>query len=134
VLADVIQTSSGGITVIILVLGLLQFLAAVFALLLDYELIKLAPRPAVPYGAPGTFAQSGPFPQTPGQNGPAHHGQAQQPHQHGQQQQQAQATHYVAAPQQPSAPVPQSTMFLQQPGQITHQQPGTPPGGFPGSS
>ena len=137
VLADVIQTSSGGVTVIILVLGLLQFLTAVFALLLDYELIKLAPRPAVPYGAPGTFPQSGPFPQAPGQNGPAHHGQAPPQHgqqQHGQPQQQAQATQYVAAPQQPGAPAPQSTMFLQQPGQITHQQPGTPPGDFPSSS
>jgi Family of unknown function (DUF5336) len=137
VLADVIQTSSGGITIIILVLGLLQFLVSAFALLLEYELIKLAPRPAVPYVAPGTFPQSGPFPQT--QHGPGHHGQAQQAPQQGQQQgqpqgQASQATHYVAAPQQSSAPAPQSTMFLQQPGQITHQQPGTPSDGFPGPS
>ena len=146
VLADVIQTSGGGtstptITIIILILGLLQFLASTFALLLEFELIKIAPRPAVPYGAPGTFPQSGPFP-------PARHNPPQPPPGQPQGQPQGQqltqqvqpprkpesATHYVAAPPSAANPAPQSTLFLQQPGQISQQQPQTPPSDYPGSS
>lgn len=144
VLAAVIQSSGGGtstptIAIIILILGLLQFLGSVFALLLEFELIKFAPRPAVPYGTPGTFPQSGPFPQTP----QPRHGQPQQPQNQSQptvtvQQPQQQrkpesATHYVTPPPT-SNPAPQSTMFLQQPGQISQQQPQTPPGDYPSSS
>ncbi|HEY4021917.1 MAG TPA: DUF5336 domain-containing protein [Pseudonocardiaceae bacterium] len=141
VLADVIQTSGGGtstptISIIILILGLLQFLTSAFVLLLEYELIKIAPRPAVPYGAPGTFPQSGPFPQNP----QTRHNAPQQPQNQQQQTTQVQqprkpdsATHYVAAPPSSTNPPPQSTMFLQQPGQISHQQPQTPPD-YPSSS
>ncbi len=145
VLAAVIQSSGGGtstptIAIIILILGLLQFLASAFVLLLDYELIKLAPRPAVPYGTPGTFPQSGPFPQSP----PARSGPPQgPPQQQGQTQAQPQPqqahrkpeapTHYVAPPSAAN-PSPQSTLFLQQPGQISQQQPQNPPGDYPGSS
>jgi hypothetical protein len=140
VLADVIQTSGGGtstptIAIIILILGLLQFLTSAFVLLLEFDLIKIAPRPAVPYGAPGTFPQSGPFPQTP----QSRHGSQQQQTQQVQPQPQSQpqrqpdaATHYVAAPA--AKQNPPSTMFLQQPGQISQQQPQTPPSDYPGSS
>jgi hypothetical protein len=148
VLAAVIQSTGGGtstptIEIIILILGLLQFLAAAFVLLLEFDLIKISPRPAVPYGAPGTFPQSGPFPQTPQarpnpqQQPPAQPpAPAQQPTQQVQQppRKPESATHYVPAP--PSKPTPQSTLFLQQPGQISQQQPQTPPpgGDYPGSS
>lgn len=144
VLAAVIQSSGGGtstptIAIIILILGLLQFLGSVFALLLEFELIKFAPRPAVPYGAPGTFPQSGPFPQTPqGRQAPQQQPNQGQPTVTVQQPQQQQrkpesATHYVTPPPA-SKPTPQSTMFLQQPGQISQQQPQTPPSDYPGSS
>src|ERR1700761_334850 len=68
VLAVVIQSSGGGtstptIAIVILILGLLQFGGSVVALLLEFGVVKIA-RPAVPYGAPGTFPQAGPFPQT----------------------------------------------------------------------
>ncbi|HJP78351.1 MAG TPA: DUF5336 domain-containing protein [Pseudonocardiaceae bacterium] len=144
VLAAVIQSSGGGtstptIEIIILILGLLQFLVAAFVLLLEYDLIKISPRPAVPYGAPGTFPQSGPFPQTPQarsnpQQQPPSQNQAQQTQQVQQPRKPESATHYVPAP--PSKPAPQSTMFLQQPGQISQQQPQTPPpgGDYPSSS
>jgi hypothetical protein len=139
VLAAVIQSSGGGtstptIAIIILILGLLQFLTSVFVLLLEYELIKLAPRPAVPYGTPGTYPQSGPFPQAP----PARSPQQQQTQVQQPQAQQAprkpdSATHYVTPPSSAN-PQPQSTMFLQQPGQISQQQPQNPPGDYPSSS
>jgi hypothetical protein len=145
VLADVIQTSGGGtstptVTIIILILGLIQFLASVFALLLEFGLIKLAQRPAVPYGAPGPFPQSGPFQQA--RHNPQHNNPQQgQPLSQQPTQQQAQpprkpeaATHYVSAPPAPANPTPPPTQFLQQPGQISHQQPQTPPGDYPGSS
>lgn len=146
VLAAVIQSSGGGtstptIAIIILILGLLQFLAAAFVLLLEFDLIKVSPKPAVPYGTPGTFPQSGPFPQTPQarpnpQQPPAAPPAQQQPTQQVQQppRQPESATHYVPAP--PSKPTPQSTLFLQQPGQISQQQPQTPPpgGDYPSSS
>jgi hypothetical protein len=147
VLAAVIQSSGGGtstptIAIIILILGLLQFLGSVFALLLEFGLIKFAPRPAVPYGAPGTFPQSGPFPQAQQprqapQQQPQNQAQptvtVQQPQQPQQQRKPESATHYVTPPPA-SNPAPQSTMFLQQPGQISQQQPQTPPGDYPSSS
>lgn len=143
VLADVIQTSGGGtstptVTIVILILGLIQFLASAFALLLEFELIKIAPRPAVPYGAPGTFPQSGPFP--PARHNPSQPQQGQPMSQQPTQQQPQpsrkpeSATHYVAAPPSGANPTPPPTQFLQQPGQISHQQPQNPPGDYPGSS
>ena len=138
VLAAVIQSSGGGtstptIAIIILILGLLQFLASAFVLLLEYELIKLAPRAAVPYGTPGTFPQSGPFPQTP-QTRPAPPQQGQTTQVQPQPQRKPDsATHYVTPPSSANPP-PQSTMFLQQPGQISQQQPQNPPGDYPSSS
>ncbi len=142
VLAAVIQSSGGGtstptIAIIILILGLLQFLASAFVLLLEYELIKLAPRPAVPYGTPGTFPQSGPFPQTPPTRSAPPQQQGGQATQMVQPQQPPRkpdsATHYVTPPS-PASPAPQSTLFLQQPGQISQQQPQNPPGDYPTSS
>ena len=144
VLAAVIQSSGGGtstptIEIIILILGLLQFLGSAFALLLEFGLIKIAPRPAVPYGAPGTFPQSGPFPQNPQarpqgqpqnqQNQPTVTVQQPQPPRKPES-----ATHYVSPPPAPSKPTPQSTMFLQQPGQISQQGQSQPPNDYPGSS
>lgn len=140
VLAAVIQSSGGGtstptIAIIILILGLLQFLGSVFALLVEFELIKFAPRPAVPYGAPGTFPQSSPFPQTPPARQSPPQNQSQQPtvKQPQPPRKPESATHYVTPPPA-SKPTPQSTMFLQQPGQISQQQPQTPPGDYPSSS
>lgn len=152
VLADLIQTSGGGtstatITIIILILGLIQAGAATFVLLVEYGLVRLAPRPAVPYGAPGSFPQSGPFPQNPpARPGPPQQqgqpqGQPQNPPPNQQVTQHVQApprqpesaTHYVAAPPSAANPAPQSTLFLQQPGQISQQQ-AQPPGDYPGSS
>lgn len=106
VLDDVINISGGSIgtsLILILVFGLLQAIAAVVALLLEYGLIKLAPRPAVPHSA---YPPSGGFPN--------------QPHP----QQGQQATTYMQAPPQPGQP-PQSTQFLQHPGQLNH--PANPP-------
>jgi hypothetical protein len=111
-LATVINASGGGVAttvILILVLGLLQAIAAVVALLLEYGLVKLAPRPAVPHPAPGYqggYQQQGPPQQ-----------QQQQQGQHPQQ-----ATQYMGQGQ-----TPQSTQFLQHPGQLSHPQP--PPGG-----
>jgi hypothetical protein len=116
VLAAVIQSSGGSmptIVIIILIMSLLQMLAAVGALLLDYEIVKLAPKPApAPYIPPSggyqppsqataTFAPANPS------SGPQ---QAQQPYQQ------------QPAPQRPTH---QATHYMQQPGQISQ----TPPGG-----
>lgn len=108
VLASVISNSGGSLptsTVLILVFGLLQAVASVAALLLDHELIKLAPRTAVPHGGPG-YPPSGGF--APHQPPPGQH-------------QPTQYTGPVPPPQQQ----PQSTQFLQQPGQLS--QPANPP-------
>jgi hypothetical protein len=94
--------------VLVLVFGLVQAVAAVVALLLNYEIIKLAPRSAVPHGYPAAqtgYQQHQPAPGAPNPG--------------------AQATSYVAPA---SPPTPQSTQFLQQPGQLSH--PPTPSGGF----
>ena len=119
-LSYVINLSSGGLAttiILILVFGLLQALAAVGALLLEHGVIKLAPRPAVPH--PAQNYQPGGYP-PPG--GP-HHQQPAPQHQ--------QATTYLGGPQSAPPPAPQSgpqsTQFLQHPGQISH--PHTPPGG-----
>jgi hypothetical protein len=104
-LSTVINTSNGGVPtsyILILVFGLLQAAVSVVALLLDHGIVKLAPRPAVPHGAPAAYPPSGAFPQQGHQPPPG------------------QATTYLQ-------PAPQSTQFLQQPGQLNHPQ--TPPGG-----
>lgn len=92
--------------ILILVFGLVQAVVAVVAVLLHYGMVKLAPRPAVPHNAGGYPAGGG--------------GYGQQP-QGGNQQ----ATTYMSPQQQP--PAPQSTQFLQHPGQLNH--PANPPGG-----
>ncbi|TNC21612.1 DUF5336 domain-containing protein [Amycolatopsis alkalitolerans] len=107
-------TDTPGIVTVILILGILQLLVAIAALLFEYNLIKLpapTPRPAYqPYGQPGPYGQPQ---QGPEQQGP-------------------QGTQY-------GAPVtPQSTVYAPQHGQFyqpqqpesgSQQQPGTPPGG-----
>lgn len=111
----VINDSQGGLptaAILILVLGLLQAVVAVVVLLMDYGLVKLAPRPAVPHPAAPTYPTAGGYGPPPGGQ---HH---QQPPQH------QQSTQYMGG--QGGGP-PQSTQFLQHPGQISHPQ--TPPGG-----
>jgi hypothetical protein len=112
----VINAAGGGLAttvILVLVLGLLQAIVAVVALLMDYGLVKLAPRPAVPHPAAPTYPAQGGYGPPPGGQ---HH---QQPPQ-----QQYQATQYMG---QAGGGTPQSTQFLQHPGQISHPQ--TPPGG-----
>ncbi|MTD56305.1 DUF5336 domain-containing protein [Amycolatopsis pithecellobii] len=103
-------TDTPGIMTVILILGVLQLLVAVAALLFEYNVLKMpAPRPAYPpYGQPGPYGQEQ-------QAGP-------------------QGTQFAP----PAAP--QSTVYAPQHGQFyqpqqpesgpQHQQPGTPPGGF----
>ena len=92
--------------ILILVFGLLQAVVAVVAVLLHYGMVKLAPRPAVPHNAGGYGGGYGQQPPTGSQ----------------------QATTYMSpAPHQQQQPAPQSTQFLQHPGQLNH--PATPPGG-----
>lgn len=112
-LASVINQSNGGLptaVILVLVFGLLQAIAAVVALLLDHGFIKLAPRQAVPHPAQNYPPAGYPPP-------------GQQPHQPPAQHQQP-ATTYMGGPPQSG---PQSTQFMQHPGQISH--PHTPPGG-----
>ncbi|WP_086843517.1 DUF5336 domain-containing protein [Amycolatopsis kentuckyensis] len=135
-----LQTSPGIVTVI-LILGILQMLVAVGALLIEHDVIKPpAPKPAAPaYG--GQFGQ-------PGQQ------QYGQPGQQGQQfGQPGHGPGPVAATGEPSAPFsqpgqygspnppsttpppgPQATTYAPQQGQFFQQpppeNPGTPPGGF----
>jgi uncharacterized protein DUF5336 len=111
----VINNSEGGLpttAILILVLGLLQAIVSVVVLLMDYGLVKLAPRQAVPHPAAPTYPTAGGYGPPPG-------GQHHQQHP-----QHQQATQYMGGPQQGG---PQSTQFLQHPGQISHPQ--TPPGG-----
>ncbi|WP_236796757.1 DUF5336 domain-containing protein [Amycolatopsis sp. GM8] len=101
------NSDTPGIMTVILILGILQLLVAVAALLFEYNVLKLpTPRPAYPpYGQPGPYGQP--------QQGPEKQG--------------PQGTQYVA---------PQSTVYAPQHGQFYQpqheagpQQPGTPPGG-----
>ncbi|WP_410639527.1 DUF5336 domain-containing protein [Amycolatopsis sp. lyj-346] len=136
------QTSPGIVTVI-LILGILQMLVAVGALLIEHGIIKPpSPKPAAPpsyggqYGQPGQqqqYGQQGPPGQQFGQPG---HGPGpvaatgepsapfSQPGQYG-------------SPNPPSTtppPSPQATTYAPQQGQFFQQpppeNPGTPPGGF----
>ena len=132
--------SSPGIVTVILILGILQMLVAVGALLLAHDVIKPpAPKPATPYnsgygqpgqqqygqpgGQPGQFGQPGhgPGPVAPG-------GEQSTPFPQGQ----------YGSPNPPSTTPPpgqQATTYAPQQGQFFQQQPpsetpGTPPGGF----
>jgi uncharacterized protein DUF5336 len=140
-----LQTTPGIVTVI-LILGILQMLAAVGAVLIEYDVVKPpAPKPAAPsYGAQY------------GQPGQQQYGQ-QQPGQPGQQYGQQQPGHGpVSQAGEPSAPFsqgqygspnppsttpppgPQATTYAPMQGQFFQQppsdSPGTPPGGFGKSS
>ncbi|GAB3579300.1 DUF5336 domain-containing protein [Amycolatopsis endophytica] len=115
-----------GILTVILILGILQMLVAIAALLLDAGVLKMpqprAPQYGQPYGQPGQFGQ-GPGEQKGGPSGTQYGPPVNPP--------QAQSTVY--APQQGQfynpAAKPESQPGQQgQPG----QQPGTPPGGFGG--
>ena len=133
VLAAVIEGSGGTvptIDIIILVFALLQFLVSVAALLMDHEIVKLAPRQAVPYqpapspNATTTFQPAGqpggPHTGAQQQGGPAHPGQ---PAPGGQQPAPGQTPGQPGAqqpgqPGQYGQPPAQSTQFMQQPGQL----------------
>ncbi|HEX3791022.1 MAG TPA: DUF5336 domain-containing protein [Pseudonocardiaceae bacterium] len=122
-LDTVINASGGGLpttVILVLVLGLLQAIASVVALLLEYGMIKLAPRAAVPHPAGPSSAHPAAYPP-----GGYQQQQPQQQPQHPQQQQQGQ--HQQATTYLGQQNTPQSTQFLQHPGQISHPQ--TPPGG-----
>jgi Family of unknown function (DUF5336) len=109
VLAVVVTAGSVPTTeILILVFGLLQAVASVAALLLAFEVIRLAPKQAVPH-APA-YPPSGAFPQ---QQPPPHQGGHQPPPG-------GPATTKYA---NPVPPPPQSTQFLQQPGKLSN-----PPG------
>jgi hypothetical protein len=115
------EVSTPGIVTVILILGILQMLVAVAALLLEHEVVKLpatTQRPAYPppYGQPGPYGQPPQGPEK--QGGP-------------------QGTQFGS----PVPPAPQSTVYAPQHGQFYQpqqpesgqQQPpgtGTPPGGF----
>ncbi|MFI7679723.1 DUF5336 domain-containing protein [Actinophytocola sp. NPDC049390] len=95
-------------TILLMIFGILQGIAAVAAYLFDAGILKM-PAPN-PYGQPGGFPPSGQFPAPP----------PQQPGQPGQ---------FGAPPGQQTTFAPQQGQFGQ-PGQQPGQ-PGTPPGGYP---
>lgn len=108
ILDSVINGSDGGLpisVILILVFGLIQAAVAILALLLEFELVKLAPRQAVPHAAANYQQPGGNYPPTGGQ--PQHQANPAQ-----------QGTQYMT---------PQSTQFLQHPGQLSHPQ--NPQGG-----
>ncbi|MEQ0562916.1 DUF5336 domain-containing protein [Amycolatopsis sp. NEAU-NG30] len=138
-----LQTTPGIVTVI-LILGILQMLAAVGALLIAYDVVKPpSPKPAAPsysgqYGQPGQQQFGQPAPQQHQQFGQPGHGPGpvapggetpfSQPGQYG-------------SPNPPSTTPPpgqQATTYAPQQGQFFQQppsdNPGTPPGGFGKSS
>jgi hypothetical protein len=152
------EVSVPGIITVVLILGILQMLVAVAALLFEYDILKLPaakpqqqaapqgpysqqfnqPGPQGPFGQQGQQGQQGPgamqvqqFPQgQPGQ--PAQQGEQSGPF--------AQPTQFQPPVTQP--PSQQSTTYAPQQGQFFQQQPppssssesgqnpGTPPGGF----
>lgn len=107
VLDVVIGASNVGLStavILILVVGLLQAIVSVVALLLDYGAIKLAPRPAVPHAA--NYPGGGGYGPPPGpQPGPPP------------------GPHQSPGPQGTQYMTPQSTTFLQHPGQLHGQNP-----------
>ncbi|WP_026360364.1 DUF5336 domain-containing protein [Amycolatopsis nigrescens] len=134
VLAAVVQAEEvPGIITGILIVGIVQMLVAVAALLFEAGVIKAPePKPQPAYGQPQQFGQPGQFGQ---QNQPGQFGQAQPPGQ-SDQGSFSQPTQY-GPPVQP--PGQQATTYAPQQGQFYQQQspesgqqkpPGTPPGGF----
>ncbi len=145
------EVSVPGIITVVLILGILQMLVAVAALLFEYDVLKLPaakpqqqPQQPAPYsgqfgaqsGPQGPFGQQG----QQGQQGPAAT-QVQQFPQGGQQQGEpsgpfSQPTQFqppVTQPpsQQSTTYAPQQGQFFQQPpSSESGQNPGTPPGGF----
>ncbi|WIY03660.1 DUF5336 domain-containing protein [Amycolatopsis mongoliensis] len=138
------QTSPGIVTVI-LILGILQMIVAVGALLIAYDVVKPpAPKPAAPpysgqYGQPGQQQQYGGQPgqqygqQQPG-HGPGPVSQAGEPSAPFSQGQYGSPNPPSTTPppgQQATTYAPQQGSFFQQP---PSDNPGTPPGGFGKSS
>jgi hypothetical protein len=139
------QTSPGIVTVI-LILGILQMVAAVGALLLEYDVVKPpAPKPAAPSyggqygGQPGQQQQYGQPGQQYGQQQPGHGpGPAGQggdpsgaPFSQGQYGSPNPPSTTPPPGQQATTYAPQQGSFFQQP---PSDNPGTPPGGFGKSS
>jgi hypothetical protein len=140
-------SSTPGIVVVVLILGIVQMLVAVGALLLAHNVVKLpVSKPSAPQQNPygQQFGQGGPQQQF-GQQPPRFGQQPGQPGQGGQQgpgqDPSAQPTTYsppvTPGPgQQSTTYSPQQGQFFQQPGSSSpeggsqHQSPGTPPGGF----
>jgi hypothetical protein len=146
VIDSVIGQSAGsttpGIVVVVLILGIVQMLVAVGALLLDHNVVKLpAPTPTASHGAYGQqFGQQGPQGQF-GQQ-PPRYGQPQgQPNQPQGQPGQSEKPGQYTPPGNPGVGQ-QSTTYSQQQGQFFQQPsssegasqqqkpPSTPPGGF----
>ena len=135
------QTSPGIVTVI-LILGILQMVAAVGALLLEYDVLKPpAPKPAAPsyggqYGQPGQQQQYGQPGQQYGQQQPGHGpvaqaGEPSAPFSQGQYGSPNPPSTTPPPGQQATTYAPQQGSFFQQP---PSDNPGTPPGGFGKSS
>ena len=148
----------GGIVVVVLILSVLQLVAGVGAVLLEYDVLKLSPaaKPAAPQGGQG--GQYGGPPQQFGQQGGPGGPQGGQQSPYGGPPQFGQAPQGpVAATGEPSAPFPphqapytgptppstnpppQATTYAPMQGQFfqqppSDQPPGTPPGGFGKSS
>lgn len=141
-LLDVIKgEDTPAIVVVILILGLLQAVASVVALLAEHGVMRMRPRQAS-YG--GWGPQSGSFPQQGGQYGPQPYGQQQygappQPSQQQPPQYGGQGGQYGGQPGQGGGqsqygqqPYGQGQYGGQAPGSQQSQHPGTPPGGFSG--
>jgi hypothetical protein len=123
-----------GVITVVLILGILQMLVAVAALLFDYDVLKIpAGKPQGPYGQ--QFAQQG----APGQfGGQGQFGQQGQPGQQGQQEPPSGAFNQPTQYGPPGTPPPaqQATQYAPQHGQFyqqqspeSGQQQGNPPGG-----
>ncbi|QWF79548.1 DUF5336 domain-containing protein [Amycolatopsis sp. CA-230715] len=146
------ESTVPGIVVVLLIVGILQLLAAVAALLFEYKLLKVpAPKPQQPqqYGqgyAPQQQNQQFPQGQTTQypqpQQGPNEGGGFNQPTKFGPPVtppgSSPSTSQPPSTPQSPSTPQPQSTLYAPQQGQFYQQpsssegeqKPGTPPGGF----
>ncbi|QRP45290.1 DUF5336 domain-containing protein [Amycolatopsis sp. FDAARGOS 1241] len=123
----VAEQTTPGIVTVVLILGIVQALVSVGALLMEYGILKPpAPKAAVPHYQPTQYSQPGQFPsqQQGEQSSPfaPQPGQYQQPGSTppGQQPPGQQATTYA----------PQQGQFFQQPSSEQGKNPGTPPGGF----
>lgn len=123
----VAEQSTPGIVTVVLILGIVQAIVSVGALLMEYGVLKPpAPKPAAPHYQQAQYGQAGPFPPAP-----QHQQQQGEPSgpfpQPGQQYQQPGAT---PPGQQATTYAPQQGQFFQQPQPEQGKNPGTPPGGF----